>query len=590
VNTLIFDHRLAMVLSPQAALTFLGLLHSVSPEYRTTGDFREQLKICADKLSELAAAIRNTALARTIYTEADFSSPIDDFYVFDLPGLLGPVLRPDYTRVVGAMDLRNHNNAFFHDVPKAAGWSGIPLPGPTFRRGNLDFRWQPPARLVRRPLPALGVVHADGSPVLQYSITNPKECADAANQQSEQDYADLLVSSGYMTLVQLAAQLGHAATQPDHSETVRGDVMSLRHPQSETEVTVHTGPILLTGDIEAQGRRQPQKVRAFVSCTTQPVPRVRPLHYRVLIRTLSSVLWPRLWIPPTYDSIQTASYINDPRHRDDPLHTGLKRLTLQTFFGAWLDEAELIRGSSPLEALHAEGTLNLKAHTFDWWIPVKPHPGVSDAIALESHHQQVFGNPPGGHPGGVPKMFFLTQALLEKSITDASIVLGLGWEEGAQTWKGERRELVAESILQFHYKLDWVREHLRIVIENRPEDRNYVLFVVVEETFGSVEPDEQPPKVLHTAFPVPINGQLTYVPQSFFDQEKAARGKLEKIMSDLADHYAVSKQPGHGDPVFGPIRPGELTTEAGLERLAAAAREFEPALLDQMVRKHHGQL
>lgn len=53
----------------------------------------------------------------------------------------------------------------------------------------MDFRWTPPARLRRGD-----VEPVDGQ---TYIITNPDECAEAANAQSEKDYADLLAQSGY---------------------------------------------------------------------------------------------------------------------------------------------------------------------------------------------------------------------------------------------------------------------------------------------------------------------------------------------------------------------------------------------------------
>lgn len=257
VNAPIFDHRLAVPLAAQAAQTFIGLVRSLSPEFRTTGDFRPTLRDFADKLSTLAATVRNTSLARTIHFEGDFGTLIDDFYVSDpLPGVLDPALKPDFFWVVGAMDLCSHNDAFFADVAKGG---GVPSPGPS-RRGSLDFRWRPPALLERSPLPS-HLVHQDGSQVVQYRVTNSKECADAANEQSLQDYSDLLVSSGHMTLAQLAAQLRHAATQPDRSETVRGEVLSLRHPQPGHDVTVVSapGPILFskTGEIKAHAWLEP---------------------------------------------------------------------------------------------------------------------------------------------------------------------------------------------------------------------------------------------------------------------------------------------------------------------------------------------
>jgi hypothetical protein len=236
VNALRFDHRLAVMLGPQAAQTILSMLKSISPEFRTTGDFRPQLRDIADKLSDLAASLLNANIARTIHTEADFGLLVDDFWVHDpVLGLGPPTLTPDYVLWVGGLDLCNHNDAFFADVVKA---QGPPLLGPS-RRGSVDFRWHPPATLQQMSLPS-GLVHSDGSPVIQYRITNAKECADVANQQSEQDYADLLLSSGYLTLVHLAAQLRHTTTQPDHSETVNGETVLMRHPLKGSEVTVHS--------------------------------------------------------------------------------------------------------------------------------------------------------------------------------------------------------------------------------------------------------------------------------------------------------------------------------------------------------------
>ena len=69
-----------------------------------------------------------------------------------------------------------------------------------------------------------------------------------------------------------------------------------------------------------------------------------------------------------------------------------------------------------------------------------------------------------------------------------------------------------ETTVQISVRLDWPGSTIRVAIENPPEDRNYIVFLVVEETFGIIEPDEQSPKVLHTAFPIAINGQLTVVP------------------------------------------------------------------------------
>jgi hypothetical protein len=100
-------------------------------------------------------------------------------------------------------------------------------------------------------------------------------------------------------------------------------------------------------------------------------------------------------------------------------------------------------------------------------------------------------------------------------------------------------------------------------------------------TFGRIEADEHPPKVRHTAIPIPLNGQLTYVPQAFFDQERDARDKQRAF----ADEFAISVQPEPGAPVIGTIQLGELATDAGVARLAATINQFDPELMKKLIQK-----
>jgi hypothetical protein len=570
VNSPVFDYRSAVPLGTQAAQTFLGLIRDLSPEFRTTGDFRSQIRAFVEKLDPLAAALRNSCLARTIYSSADFGFLIDDFYVIDpVPGLTVPILKPEYFLMIGALDLCSHTDAFFSDVVRGG---GVPFPGPS-RRGSLDFRWAPPARLVRVDSNS-GLVHQDGTPIIQYRISNPDECAQAANEQAAQDYSDLLISSGYMSLVQLTALMRHSSTQPDQSETVHPKLLTQRLPNTGSVVTVHS-PLQFSGDIQSPAWRVPQTVRAFANSSTQPVPRTPPqIHYRVLLRTLASATPPGLWREPDYGAVQRAIYI------DDPLNPGFKRLHLDTSMDSVLHEELLIEGSTPLDILNFKGTLTFKAHTFDWWIPTQPTLG-GGAIALEP-----FANEPhvvaGGKAGVAPRPFPLFVLPLQTSVSEnnsdlVSSVVGVGWEDGAQSWQGQHREM-EETTIQVDVSLEWIAAGLRVVIDSRPQDRNYILFLVVEETFGSIEKDEVPPKVLHTALPIPVNGQLTFVPQAFFDQERAAIDRL----AGFSQEYAISTQPKPGEPVIGTIFPGELTTEVGVERLVAAVKQFHPADLIQL--------
>ena len=74
-NAPVFDSRLAVPLAAQAAQTFLGLIHSLAPEFRTTGDFRPTVREFADKLSTLAATLRNTTLGPDDLHRSRFRQP-----------------------------------------------------------------------------------------------------------------------------------------------------------------------------------------------------------------------------------------------------------------------------------------------------------------------------------------------------------------------------------------------------------------------------------------------------------------------------------------------------------------------------------
>jgi hypothetical protein len=174
MNAPVFDHRMAVILAPQAAQTFLGLVRSLSPEFRTTGDFQPSLRDFADKLTNLAASIKNTSLARTIYYAEDFNAFILDYYVDEpFPGVIDPVLKPQHGIVVGAMDLCSHDDAVFSNGPNGGVLAGsVPFPGPS-RRANLDLRWHLPAKLEHVDGFDGMYQHADGSPVRHYRIVNP---------------------------------------------------------------------------------------------------------------------------------------------------------------------------------------------------------------------------------------------------------------------------------------------------------------------------------------------------------------------------------------------------------------------------------
>jgi hypothetical protein len=148
----------------------------------------------------------------------------------------------------------------------------------------------------------------------------------------------------------------------------------------------------------------------------------------------------------------------------------------------------------------------------------------------------------------------------------------VGWADDQEPVSGQRR-WVKEHDIQIDYSLRWQADQLTVTLRNnRPLDRNYIVHVVVEETLGSGE-------VLHTAQRIPVTGQLTFVPQSFFDQERAALERVAKLFRDLEEKYAESLRdvpgPRPGDPDPWPWREGLLGLDPDVLAADPVLREFQ---------------
>jgi hypothetical protein len=569
-----FDHRLMVPLTMFAVTGYLTVLRAAAPEFRSTRQNREDLWDFARSLEILAEQMRREGLARTVYTAADFSggaggglpwglSPdeVTDLSVFGVP----PFLTPGNTRfAVGALDLWAHNDAYFTPQFSAG---AIQFPGAqNARQGLMDVRWIPPAILegYDEPTFTLGWEPANQPPRTQrrYRITNPEACAQAANAVAEQNYIDLLYSSGYFNLVHLVATLRNESTDPDRSQTVWSDAWLRRKPGASSTVVVESVPILMKGIISATATRQAQQYKATTWFTTQPLGRERKLHYRVYLRTLSasfSVVGGSWHSEQRYGDYHQVGYSNDPEH------AGFQKLVTST--GVALSEVKIAEGQTIAEVRDVSGTATLKAVTYDWWIPV-PTPNLKfsvDALRDVAIFRS-FGSEGGSGPAGAPAAPSPSPssspapapapqshlARVESMGLSADIEFSdyFGWEDGAEPAKGQRRRAAmtdAEHPVELDYTLRWQADRLTVTLKNnRPEDRNYVVYVVVEETLGSGE-------VLHTVERIPVTGQLTYVPQSFFDEEFEALAKTAKFFRDFAAKYAKSLRDiphphGPGDP------------------------------------------
>lgn len=573
-----FEHGMMVPTVIHGLQNYLMLIKALIPEYRSTGAYDTELRKFTVLLEELTKAMRERTLARTIYPIGPHRPFIHTFQT-DLPardvidpGLVAPYVAPGCPWFpVGAIDLCSFTDAFYQQQHHAAIAAGTadPMYGPPVV-GTMNVRWIPPATL--EPTQS----HA---PEIYYRVTNPDECAAAANAQSEVDYARLLLSSGYLNLVQMTTLMRHLATEPDQSETVTGDVILLRNPLQSTDVTVKSEDIIFSGEITSPASREPAECRAIVPLSTQPHREVGMLPYRIVLRTLRSILPSNHWRGPDYADYYSTLYENDPDN------AGFLRLVAEANDAWALDEHELASGTSPEELVLVQPPdgVQMKAHTFDWYVPVDALFLSDDrlATALRSEGWSRPKRPPipqkthgGGNPFGNPLQPSTLTYADKLAIVDTHL-----FSAGPQDWEGQRRDM-KETDVVIKYTLQWKGERLRISLENRPEDRNYIVFLVVEETLPTNG------QILHTALPVPMNGQLTYVRRKFFDDERAAIDKANRIVLDIASRYAESGPVGPEDPFIRQIRPGNLYSAVGMRRLVDLAERHQPMLVRQAVARY----
>jgi hypothetical protein len=570
-NTSRFDHRLMMLQVPFAVMGFLNVIKSITPEYRSTGEFDESLRRLADNVSRLAEKMRAENLARTIYQASAFDYKLTKDQI--LGGwFMAP--QPDPEKVfaaVGAMDLCTHTDAFFQ-LPNVAQQQMLDYNAG--KKAGIDFHWPLPARLAAEQQPM--------SPDVLYRIDNPAEIAQEANGLSELDYANLLVSSGYLTLAQTAALLRQLSSEPDRSETVSGETLLRRLPRKAVATTVKSDPILLTGVIESAARQEPQDFSARAYISVQPIQRNRPLEYRIMLRA---------FIDGTRDTPYEAYY--STAYEPDPAHPGFQRMRTSTY-PAWVaGEFELAAGTSPEEPIEKAGEASFQAYTYDWFIPVhEPFFVEMDlartelvdqlaALGWTKNVEAALGKQDGNQGQNDSDFSNMTitsgaSPLFSSKIFSSEIANSdFFWEDGRETWEGEKRNRRLEPV-RVEYTLRWRGNQLYVNLRNNQDDRNYLIYLVVEEKLASGQ-------VLHTAYPVPVVGQLTYVPESFFEAEAKARAKLANVLKDFARRYSLSHEVGPEDPVVGGVRPGDFVTSAGLRQLYERAQRLQPELLNSVL-------
>jgi hypothetical protein len=515
-------HRLMSLTASYAISKYLILLRAVTPEFRSTREFRGKIYDFAKQLEQLIITMRSDVLVRTVYSseasislslypyEVTFQNP-SDFLEDSIPKIVEDCQRFP----VGALDLRYHDDTFFKS-------------NDTFFKSDpkdlLSFQW---ARTAHLKPNYRKLLDRDAQVLESYSITNWEECALGANAQAEEDYANLLYSSGYLALVHLLATLKQEATDPDRSQTVKGSTAIQRLAGDTVPMTV-TNEIRFLGTISSPAEQQAQQNEATISFTTQPLDRDIPLQYRVCLRTLNG--GESIGVEnSTYGNYYRTSYI------DDPEHPGFKKLAIS--LTQELEKFELVSGltRSPAEVLQLRGTATMQAMTFDSWLP--------------SHEQAE-----------------------------------IGWENYENKDWGSLFKAARQDEIALDYALSWEADAMTITLKNNnPADRNYIVYAVVEEKLGSG-------LVLHTVQRIPITGQLTWVPQAFFDEEKAAIEQSQRRMAEI-DAKAKQNQPvpgdlpRPGDPRWEQARLLELVQQVEPERLLEFVQQVDPERLLEFVQQ-----
>ncbi|AKQ70383.1 hypothetical protein A176_007295 [Myxococcus hansupus] len=545
-NSLVFDHRLMTPLVLFASEAYLTAIRAIRPEHRVIGTFHNKLLLMADALERCAQQMRSDGLGRTVYAPSHFTRVRASDVIPGRPFTGAPVISPRCSRwPVGALDLRRHSdsyfNTFLNDLSLAETRGNVT----SSRFGGLDFRWIPPAVLGEHQEP------------WGWEILNPDECAAAANAQSEADYAELLATSGYVELLRVVALLRNEATEPSSSMTASQKRMSLfRAPLPAESVAIKSGGSGWVKETVGTGKRESQNWGATLALGTQPLNRAYPLKYNIVLRTLVA--------GASYEDYYRTSYVPEP---DRP---SALALAIDTVPGVLLDEFYIFKNvESPREAvgLHDRQRV-MTAATFDWWIQVAT-PFSLDNDFLETAVELGtlgFIAPVGGGSAGdrLPDGTPGTGA----SVGMASWLPGglpndvigthtpfIGWKPGVAELDGQRREPKVVPVT-VKYRIDWLGDDLRMEFRNVPQDRNYVVHVVLEEFLPRTG------KWLHTAIPVPINGCLTFIPQRFFEEEAKAVANAGQAIAVFYKRQFVDVAVGRPppDPKFDPIRPGDLVS------------------------------
>lgn len=520
-NAFRFDTRLLHGVAAYGVTIIHLAIMRAFPEARSLALFTQQLKNLRDNhIDALIAEMESSALVRTLYTADNFRGRFPQSVVemarfkrkdgeIENVGWRFRVLPPGAGDIsdryantvgwpVGALDLSAASDAFFNQP-------AFKLGTPDDRRATFSFRWQPPASLVK--------ITDDFSPKRGYffEIANPEECAAAANAYAEACYADLLFGSPYFALVNASARLTYLISDPTTSETVRATVERLTRSFS-IEPAAAMGPrIPMETSFEVRASAELRRSRVYVSGTTQRLPSAGRIKYRFSLRAFT---FTSTEAQPGPDLKPIGGI---PIWPADP--------------GEW--------ATSPEQMISVEREIEIRATTFDIYAPANITVKFKGEVDID-HTPNLWEIIKGMRGIDPPKEALLRTGRSEKAESDAEVDLGdIGWNpwqltEGAFVTQAKARDVKAR--IRFY----WERDRFVLRVEGRPEDRNYLLHLCIEEQL----PREGRPPVLWTTFTVPIEGRVTFLPRDYYEKVGEAVGRASKKLLEMTTFIQNEKPDG----------------------------------------------
>jgi hypothetical protein len=595
-NLTVFDYRLGVPMLLYGATTFAALSRIAMPWFRSAGMYAGQLRKTAEAIDRFVLRMQNECLSCTEHTHETLYGLQDPLTAINAPGI--PLPPPDLnqprktTYAVGAFDLVRYNDAFLVERLLAQWAAGADRS----QRGLFNYDWYPPV--------------ADRDDLQAVAI--------AANEQAQQDYANMQVATGMFRLITTAAWLRFLSTPPDRSETVSGTPADSRAFHDQQPATATSPSIFPVGVIDHPATLKRYQAQSRIRVTTQEPGYVPAFRYKIVLRTIESLFGNEGWESRSYvGDVWRAEY--EPTQGDPRC----KRLRTELRKNSILSEIVLYEGPSNLQpVLLSDDEVTIRAATFDWYAPVvSPWSSYADAVEESvSPNTGAGGKKMMVGSGGVsihlrgnqsprpPSVPFIGDpSPLVSSIVDEIVSFGdYTTLTDASLEKAERRHVKIENVT-VRWKLNWTADKLEVRIFGKPEDRPFQVHLVIEETVysGATPPDDigdvlveqQFREQIHTPFVGEIVNQIVFVPEEFFAEESKAIERASKMLDHYARRFAEQRPIGPGDPIEflqKSVResitrsPSTATLAATLDMRVEFARRYGPELWDQVLMEAEG--